>query len=587
MDIHAIISRQSDVIDSFHVPNPSQYKVVKYYEKEIHDSSYRVLARSLADDDLIYNHRNIVTSICGKLLYGRTRIDSCQFMQIYEKLENGVFNRLRGTYNIILIQKSPLKVISVSDPLGLIPIFYYYDNQSLILSTKLDFVVGNVGTGLRVVDHMAVLEQVYFNFILGDKTYFRNIRMQNAGAILEFDFANGCILKEEQIYWHLSDYMDKERISTYDALKRYDEEFSDIVNIGVQSSEVPILALTAGYDTRTNLAVLSHEFKKIPCFSYGIRGSDDIDVPLLMKERFGLNYTPLYLEGCFEENIVDFAESAILHSDGLGDLEKANNEYVYRSLATEYTDVLVGLFGSEFLKAHTFPNRLMPRSILQYFRDTNCRQGYVSEEFLERDLLNSLAANVRDYIEDQYMSKYDHLSDREKFYLFYYYEGTRKYYMKELRIGRYYLNVLSPYTDVGLLEILFRSNLVCVNHGDSHIHRVSDKLRSHFLYSYIIERHAPQLLDITTNRGYKPKYDLSLFKVLLVLPQYAFHKFKGQRRQYMYNKWARPFVARYEEILRNSKELSPLLKNNELRQGILTSHEMHRLLSMAFYLHSV
>jgi hypothetical protein len=586
LDIHAVVSRQSDVIDLFHVPNLSQYKAVKYYEKAIHDANYRILVRSLVDDNSISEDGNIVTSICGELFCDRRRINTYQFVQMYKELGNEVFRKLRGTYDIIMVQKSPLKVISVTDPLGLIPIFYYYDNQSLILSTKLDFVVNNVGSSLRGVDHLAVLEQVCFNFILGDKTYFKNICMQNAGAILEFDFTNDQISKKEQVYWHLSDYMGKEQISTHDALERYRQEFADVVGTCVRSSESPVLALTAGYDTRTNLAVLARGFRTIPCFSYGIRGSDDIEIPLLIKEKFGINYAPLYLEGCFEDSIVDFAENAILHSDGLGDLEKANNEYAYRSLATEYTDVLVGLLGSEFLKAHTFPSRLMPRCILQYFRDSNNRQGYV-DDLLNRDLLNSLAVNVHDYIEDQYMSNYERLSDREKFYLFYYYEGIRKYYMKELRIGRYYLNVFSPYTDISLLEIIFRSKLACVNHDDSFLHRVSDKLRSHFVYSYIIEKHMPELLDIITDRGYKPKYDLSLFKVCLMLPQYGLHKLRRQTKQYMYDKWARPFVTRYAEILRNSAELQPLSESSKWNATIVPSERMHRLISIAFYLDTI
>ena len=72
------------------------------------------------------------------------------------------------------------------------------------------------------------------------------------------------------------------------------------------------------------MAVLGSYSHTIPCFSYGLRHSPDIEIPFFMKDVLNINYTPIYLEGQFEECFDDIAESAIFHSDGLGDLEKAN-----------------------------------------------------------------------------------------------------------------------------------------------------------------------------------------------------------------------------------------------------------------------
>jgi hypothetical protein len=226
----------------------------------------------------------------------------------------------------------------------------------------------------------------------------------------------------------------------------------------------------------------------------------------------------------------------------------------------------------------------MPLDLLQYFRGYQENPNSEDNKLMDRDLINSFAMNVQEYIENQYTNSYNGLSDKHRLYLCYYYEGVRKYYMKELRIGRYYLNIRCPYTDRSLIEILLRSRLSSVNHGEGIIRRALQRLRSHFTYTYIIDKHMPELLDIATDRGYKPKYDLSFFNSLLVLPQYVLHKMKRKTDQYMYDKWAVPFAKRYSGILRDSNELKPLLNSSVWNQRTLPREKMHRLVSIAFYL---
>jgi hypothetical protein len=587
MDIFGIVSKNSFLSDKMTIPNSSQYKAIEYFKKEIKRENYHIIVRSRTDKEVFYEDQKILTILSGKIYIGNKEINLREFTKLYTIEKHQIFKRIKGMFNLVIIEKLPLKVKIISDHFGLIPIFYYFNNEKLILSTKLDFVKQNAGDRSNILEYMAILEQIYLNYILGEKTYYKNIYMQNAGSILEFIFTNFNINKKETIYWHLSEIIGKFELSYNNALERYAHEFYDIVNSAVENSQSPILAFTAGYDTRINFAVLRKKFKNMPCFSYGIKDSLDVKIPLLIREKIGINYTPLYLDGPFEEKFDDFAMNAIFHSDGLGDLEKANNEYAYSYLSSKYSDVIVGLFGSEFLKSHTFPNRLVPESILKYFSSLKDYNPNFNSYSFNKDLIYDFSQNISKYIRDKYLDQYQNLCNDHKLFLFYYYEGVRKYFMKELRIGRYYVNITMPFIDKELLEILVKSKLTNIYYSLQLRNSFLRKQKVHFVYSYIIKRYMPTLLDVITNRGYKPKYDLSFLSRLFILPYYLKQKMKKQKPQYLYNVWARSFIDRYINILKTSDVLKPLFPNNQINIDINDAEKLHRLLSIAVYLNGL
>jgi len=186
---------------------------------------------------------------------------------------------------------------------------------------------------------------------------------------------------------------------------------------------------------------------------------------------------------------------------------------------------------------------------------------------------------------EKYLNQYDNLSTAQKVFLFFFYEGVRKYFMKELRISRYYINVILPYMDKELIEILFRSELTNVSCLQTLRSSIFHRQKSHFVYSYIIDKYMPILLNVITNRGYKPKYDLFFLSRLFVLPYYLRQKIRKQKPQYLYNVWAKPFIDRYIDVLKTSDILKPLFLKDKIDTHINDTEKFHRLLSIAVFLH--
>jgi hypothetical protein len=587
MDIYGIVSRNPSSHNAPTIPNSFQYENIEYHEKSIKSKNYQLVMRNREDSEQIYEDDDFLVVLLGVISIGYEKIDVKRFVKLYDVKGDYVFECIKGIFNLVIIEKSSVRVRIVSDHFGLVPVFYHVSHGKLVFSTKLDFVRLHAGNGSCNLEYNAILEQIYFNYTLGGKTYYKSIYMQNAASILEFSFGDHTVKKKEIIYWHIANVFGELEKPYGKALSEYSQEFCRIVNSAVDNAKSPILALTGGYDTRTSLAALLGQASNIRCFSYGIKGSPDISIPLLMKKKLGIDYFPLYLDGMFVEEFDNIARSAIFHSDGLADLEKSNNEYAYRSLSLRHSDVVVGIFGSEFLKYYSFPNRLVSSNILRYFTSSEDCQSDCDSHCFDYGTLRAFHQCAGSYIRENYLNKYPDLSTAHKVLLFYYYEGVRKYFMKELRIARYYANIIAPFIDKDLLEILFRSRLPNIRHLQRWDKSLLQKHRAHFVYSHIIRKYYPQLLDVTTDRGYKPKYDLFMWSRLFIIPYYIRYKLKKRERNYLYNIWARPFVEKYSSILRTSDLLKPLFPNNDERITFSDEGILHRLLSVAVYLNGI
>src|SRR5205823_3685298 len=114
------------------------------------------------------------------------------------------------------------------------------------------------------------------------------------------------------------------------------------------------VSFTSGFDSRATLAVLDKDPADILAYAFGIPGSMNISIPLQISNQLGIRFEPIYLDSAYEAQFDDYARRAVVLSDCLSTVERANYPYAFERHADFSPVVLTGLFGSELLR--TFQN---------------------------------------------------------------------------------------------------------------------------------------------------------------------------------------------------------------------------------------
>jgi asparagine synthase (glutamine-hydrolysing) len=97
---------------------------------------------------------------------------------------------LTGFWSFVLYDKERQTVIAVRDQLGVKPLYYWFEQGALCVSSMLKTIL-EVAPAKADLDLTAVSEYVRYQFTFGDKTFIRQIRKVVPGHIVEFDLRSG------------------------------------------------------------------------------------------------------------------------------------------------------------------------------------------------------------------------------------------------------------------------------------------------------------------------------------------------------------------------------------------------------------
>jgi len=354
--------------------------------------------------------------------------------------------------------------------------------------------------------------------------------------------------------------------------------------------------LSGGYDTRTIFSVLNYDLQKIYSFSFGLKGCDDIEIPLKIKEKLGINYSPVYLDkGEFEKRFNEMAYNAIFYSDGLGNISRANNVYGYYMYSKYANSDISGLMGSEILKK--IGNTVAISHLLKYFflyrpSLNNFKlkvYEFFSYNFINYDFIKNYIGNI---YKDLYLRYLERFSGKyNRYYIYYIYlfeEGFRKYFMQDIRTSRYFIDVKLPFLDSDFLEFIFQSPFASIYRTANEINDIRYKYNRHLFYSYVIKKYYPELADIPTNHyQMKPKNQMGLKELMKDIPKYFYYKLKkNNNKLYNYEKWTKYFFN-YELVNKDLKinELINFDVNTiEELDTLLDQRDLFKIISLDIYL---
>ena len=320
--------------------------------------------------------------------------------------------RVHGFFALVVRDKISCRSMIVTDRFRGYDVYVARAGGRLTISDSVESIARAVPA--LHLDHQAVLEFLYFGFMFGDKTHFREVRKAPCATMLTVE--RGPMLRE-QVYWSYGsdrdhgDAIDEEAVG-----KMFLEHMDDCFELSPSAA----LTLTGGRDSRSVLAACLDHKERLRCFTFGHRASRDIRFAKRICSSLGVRHTSYLIESELSHDLPAEAGTVASRSSGMiNSILFSHLEPVYRKegdaggilLTGIATDLHRGYWVKNNAGAPVGPSEVIDHGMRSI--RTNRLTGLVSG-MDDRSVDRSLRASVSEALEETDMPE----PSRSEYFLF-------------------------------------------------------------------------------------------------------------------------------------------------------------------------
>lgn len=189
----------------------------------------------------ILNYKELRNELIGKGHNFKSNSDTEVILQSYEEFGLNLLDKIDGMYAFSLIDFETKKIYLVRDRLGIKPLYYYENKDSLTFSSEIKGIV-NTGICSVEIDPFAFYDYLNIQLYTQDKTLFKGIKSVDPGTFISIDLNNYKVKKHK--YWDIPEeefvHMDYN-----EAIESLRGMIKDSVSLWSRS-DVPIAAYVSG-----------------------------------------------------------------------------------------------------------------------------------------------------------------------------------------------------------------------------------------------------------------------------------------------------------------------------------------------------
>lgn len=486
--------------------------------------------RYFHDKDDFSENDQFVIFISGKVFYQLSYsinlepLSSTEILRLFLKDGKYILDKLKGSFVIVIYDKKRKSIFVAKDQLGLKYLYYKRKGNYFFISTNLN--------DFKRIDYKynysAVIEKIIFTYPLGEESFIKEVFLLKQGSILTY--ADSKIVQEE--YFNIEKlFPNSTNLKCFDEgyfVELFEKSVLQRVNVAEKSN----VSLTGGFDGRANVAVLLKNHRNFRAYSFGKSGGENTRVPLVLSEKLGINYLPVYLDEEYEKNYSECALDAIYFSDGISIFERANYIYALKCLAGYSNYNMTGLIGGEiFAPVHLKTDYLNN----EYFRVIYQNEkldvpsilinknlvDLLNMRFIEcNKIINETKENINKRI--QLVNKWK----KQDYDWMYYLKdlmtlGFQRFYGNQMHLERYFCENLTPFYDLDVIKYLFSTDYNSI-YRKAFKKTVFARINNRKLQSIIIKEFYPELGELPIDRGYPSNYNLDFRKFFI--PYYYYRR---------------------------------------------------------------
>ncbi len=518
----------------------------------------------------------------------KKRLFAKDLCNLYEKQELKLPHFIKGSYVIAVYDKSNEMLNAFSDEMNIRNVYYGQTKDgSLVISSSLSAFSKYSSEDFSEVNKKSIIEYALFDSDLSDETFLKNVKFIEPGSIFQYSKENGIKIEK---FWNIFEAFksDKPEMSEEESFGKIEDLLKKNLALYLSEPDKTAFALTGGYDSRTNLALLQGKHDNGFFYSYGSADTYDIRFARLVAKKLKLNYNAFILKEEFDRDFNKDATFAIEMGDGLAEVNRANYVFVYKQMTSKFDHILTGLFGSELIKRPTSLGGYIDKNVQSLLLSDNIRATYdeIIEQFKQ-------AAHINPNIVEQYKeeifadiqkNKYinNEFSGAQKFFFYITGLGVRHYFSKELKVERPYIENLHPFLDIEFIELLLKSPFPWLYNWEIKKNLMKN-LKIHKFYARMIHRNNKKLSNLPTTHAYRPAFLVHSIALPLLIMQYLYYqpKIKNAKAFKLDDKIWRFYEAKKEAI----KQYSNMFVNKNIENCFTKKQkEFNKLISVQVWL---
>ena len=482
------------------------------------------------EDILVLIHGNCYPILDGNADIKRKKLLPRELAEKYRQSGNDVMRGLKGSFVIVVADRSKNKLNVYTDPLNLRTAYYTLQNGNLLISTSTTAIANYasaIGASMKV-DKRAMLDLFLFDFTLDDHTFLQDVRELGPGSRLSVSDGKLSVTKWFDAFREFN--LSGKTMNAKDGAKLVRTVLSDNIQLYNEGPENTAVALTGGFDSRSIAALLNGPMSDFTFFSYGSGQSWDVSIPQTIARRLNLKYLPIDLGQDYRTSFSEYSDLAVQLSDGAAEYSHANIPYVYSNFLLDKTSILTGLFGSELIKTPSSRGLFLDTNSIALLSSNNpadtmhtiftqMDESGIDLPFSDKETREEMIEMVRNH---PYIN--NDLPSNEKFFYYMLMVGVRKYFRKETKIQRFWKNNLHPFFDIEFIGKLLETPFPWV-YNFSQQKSLIKNISIHKLYGSIIHEN-PQLSDIVSTHGYRPRHLVHPLGIPMIALEYFMNKKK-------------------------------------------------------------
>ncbi|MCV2218232.1 asparagine synthase (glutamine-hydrolyzing) [Thauera sp. Sel9] len=297
----------------------------------------------------IYNYLELRRELIGKGYPIRSYSDTEVLLYAYREWGEHCVDRFLGMFSFAIWDERNRRLFCARDRIGIKPFYYTFDGQTLAFGSEIKAILAS-GVVKAESDRNGLQDYLTFQFCLGDKTLFKNIRKLEPGYCMTAQFSGDQLSVHTWQYWDLKYEIDEEHDERW-----FVDHLAGLIEDATRMhlrSDVPLGAhLSGGLDSSTVVCLAAGMLRgeRIKTFTGAFPEGPQFDETGYAKEVSafaGTDYKEIYIQG---SELHDVLPKLMYYMDeplaGPGVIP----QYYVSKLASEHVKVVLGGQGGDEL----------------------------------------------------------------------------------------------------------------------------------------------------------------------------------------------------------------------------------------------
>jgi asparagine synthase (glutamine-hydrolysing) len=270
-------------------------------------------------------------------------------LNFFLKREDTFVKELDGAFVIVVWEREKRRLTVYNDRYGLRPLYYAATKESFLFSSEMKGMLG-LPTFKIEIDERALYEFLSFGYVLGNRTFSKDVSLLPPGSILIYQDGEVQVKK----YW---DFIFTEEYDESIRIERYVERMYEILKVAVKErivdEELTVGSfLSGGLDTRTITALIPKDRRPLHTFTHNTGQPNDVEIAAVLAKRLGLENHFLPLESDYMQK---YARELVWVNEGASDVTCAHLFSILDKIREKVDVILDGTSGDMFLGSFVRP----------------------------------------------------------------------------------------------------------------------------------------------------------------------------------------------------------------------------------------